>query len=73
MLSTNELHDLLATLTYLLKHIEITTPQRLQPDARTPELLVLLYSMLSNQLDDFSAILAHFLECIEIIALQRQL
>ncbi|OAX40412.1 hypothetical protein K503DRAFT_768614, partial [Rhizopogon vinicolor AM-OR11-026] len=71
MLSTNELHDFSATLTSFLKHIEITAPQRLQPDARTPELLVLPYSMLSNQLDDFSVILARFLECIEITAPQR--
>ncbi|OAX34392.1 hypothetical protein K503DRAFT_774607, partial [Rhizopogon vinicolor AM-OR11-026] len=70
MLSTNELYDFLAILVYFLKHIEITAPQRLQPDTRTPELFVFLYSMLSNQLDDFSAILARFLERIDITAPQ---
>ncbi|KAG1842160.1 hypothetical protein DFJ58DRAFT_666167, partial [Suillus subalutaceus] len=42
--------------------------QRLQADACTPELFVLLHGMLFTniQLDDFSPTLARFLECIEI-------
>jgi hypothetical protein len=41
-------------------------PQRSQPNARIPELFVLLHSMLFTniQLDDFSPALAHFSECI---------
>jgi protein SMG6 len=42
--------------------------QRSQPDARAPELFVLLHGMLFTniQLDDFLPTLAHFLEHIEI-------
>jgi len=42
-------------------------PRRSQPDARVPELFVLLYGMLFTniQLEDFSPTLARFLERIE--------